>query len=161
MRIQKTDNHYIDNKLFSKCAHEYAELYREAIRSGYPEPRIPEFIGECFIKLASRKASAGNFWQYTFKDEMILDGIEDCVKAIKNFDISKKTRSNSPNAFGYFSLIIHNAFLRRIEKEAKQKRIKEKYLMNASISAFLGEEDGETDLSYLEERARHRYEMEN
>jgi DNA-directed RNA polymerase specialized sigma subunit len=80
-----------------------------------PDTRIPEYLGACFIKIASRLATKGNFHGYTYKDEMIADGILDCVKAVNNFDPEK-----TQNPFGYFTQIIYYAFIRRIKEEKKK-----------------------------------------
>jgi DNA-directed RNA polymerase specialized sigma subunit len=80
-----------------------------------PDTKIPEYLGACFIKIANRLATKGNFYGYTYKDEMIADGILDCVKAVKNFDPEK-----SGNPFGYFTQIIYYAFIRRINVEKKK-----------------------------------------
>jgi len=60
---------------------------------------------------------------YMFRDDMISDGIENCVQYIHNFDPEK-----SKNPFAYFTQIIHYAFLRRIQKEKKQLEIKTKII---------------------------------
>lgn len=80
-----------------------------------PDTRIPEYLGACFIKMSNRLATKGNFYGYTYKDEMIADGILDCVKAVKNFDPEK-----SKNPFGYFTQILYYAFIRRITLEKKK-----------------------------------------
>ena len=66
-----------------------------------------------------------------------MDAVENCLKAIENYDINAATRTGKPNAFAYFTQIIWYAFLRRITKEKKQQEIKEKYLSQSGIEAFL------------------------
>ena len=96
---------------------------KEAEELGQPKPRIPNYIGECFLKIATHLSFKPNFVNYMFKDDMVCDGIENCVQYINNFDPAK-----SSNPFAYFTQIIHYAFLRRIQKEKKQLEIKNKIL---------------------------------
>jgi DNA-directed RNA polymerase specialized sigma subunit len=90
---------------------------------GDPKPQITNYLGECFLKIATHLSFKPNFVNYIFKDDMISDGIENCVMYIHNFDPEK-----SQNPFAYFTQIIHYAFLRRIQKEKKQLEIKNKIL---------------------------------
>ena len=101
---------YVKNEDMLKAIIEYRQQKEED-----PETRIPEYLGACFIKIATRLATKGNFYGYTYKDEMISDGILDCVKAVNNFDPAK-----TQNPFGYFTQIIYYAFIRRIKEEKKK-----------------------------------------
>lgn len=113
--------HYISNDNFCQALIEYKKLCKEAEKEGKPAPQIPNYIGECFLKIAKGLSHNRNFINYTFKDEMISDGVENCLMYFDNFDpeISK-------NPFAYFTQIIYYAFLRRIQKEKKQLYIKYK-----------------------------------
>ena len=102
-------------------------------------PRIPEYVGECIWQIANRLSTKPNFVNYTYRDEMISDGIENCVMVIKNFDPNK-----SQNPFAYFTQIIYYAFIRRIQKEKKQTYIKHKSLENFAINeALFDTQDGD------------------
>lgn len=114
-------NHYINNADFLKALTEYQELCGTAKKEGKPEPSIPNYIGECFLKIAEHLSRKPNFISYSFRDEMIADGIENCLMYFRNFDPAK---SNNP--FAYFTQIIYYAFLRRIMKEKKQLYVKYK-----------------------------------
>ena len=118
--------HYIDNKKFCQAMVEYKESIEEAEETGEPKPQIPNFIGECFMQIAEHLSYKPNFINYTFRDDMISDGIENCIQYIHNFDPKK-----SQNPFSYFTQIIYYAFLRRIQKEKKQLYVKYKSLENA------------------------------
>ena len=87
------------------------------------KPRIPNYLGDCFLKIATHLSYKPNFVNYMFREDMISDGIENCVQYIHNFDPEK-----SKNPFAYFTQIIHFAFLRRIQKEKKQLDIKNKMI---------------------------------
>jgi len=113
--------HYIDNEKFLKEMIIYKRGFDEAKSKDELPPMISEYLGECFMKIAQRLSFRPNFINYAFKDDMISDGIENCVQYIKNFNPEK-----SSNPFAYFTQIIYFAFLRRIEKEKKQLYIKYK-----------------------------------
>ena len=100
------------------------------------KPQIPNYVGRCLLQIANRLATKPNFANYTFKDDMISDGIENCVSYIHNFDPEK---SNNP--FAYFTQIIYYAFLRRIQKEKKQLYIKHKSLEQSVLFNSLVEGD--------------------
>lgn len=120
--------HYVDNKQLYKCIVEYRTAVLESKKTGTPKPKIPEYIGECVLLIANRLSTKPNFINYPFREEMVSDGIENCICYIDNFDPFK-----SDNPFAYFTQIIYFAFLRRIQKEKKQLYIKHKTLENSLI----------------------------
>jgi hypothetical protein len=122
--------HYVDNKSFYAAMLEYKAKRVEAETNGLPPPRIPEYIGLCVYQIANKLATKGNFINYTFRDEMISDGIENCILYLNNFD---PDRSNNP--FAYFTRIIYNAFVLRIQKEKKQTYVKYKTFENSILAA--------------------------
>ena len=120
--------HYVDNKEFLAAMIEWKESIREAESKGDEIPPITEYIGECFYKIATHLSYRPNFINYTYREEMIGDGIENCIQYAKNFDPEK-----SKNPFAYFTQIIYYAFLRRISKEKKQQSIKQKMIDNDTL----------------------------
>ena len=115
--------HYVDNKkLFEEMKKFKAECV-DAEECGDPKPPVPSYIGECFLKIANGLSYRPNFVNYTYKEEMVSDGIENCLQYLYNFDPAK---SNNP--FAYFTQIIYYAFIRRIQKEKKQTHIKHKII---------------------------------
>jgi len=118
---KKTSNHYIDNEEFVEKLLAYFDKCREAREAEKEEPPIPDYIGDCFFKIAMNLSRAPNFMSYSYRDEMIMDGVENCLMYFRNFDPNK-----SRNAFSYFTQIVWYAFIRRIEKENKQSYIKYK-----------------------------------
>jgi hypothetical protein len=112
-------DHYVDNKQFLVEMIKWKKEIREAEDSGDERPPVSEYIGQCFLKIAERLCSKSNFVNYPYKDEMIGDGIENCLMYAHNFNPRK-----SKNPFSYFTQIIYYAFLRRIEKEKKQAYVK-------------------------------------
>jgi hypothetical protein len=117
--IEETKDHYIDNKLFYNEMVVWKQLCEEAENSDEKRPPVTEYIGMCFMNIAEHLARKGNFVNYPYKEEMISDGIENCLMYAHNFNPEK-----SKNPFSYFTQIIYYAFLRRIEKEKKQAYIK-------------------------------------
>lgn len=141
MASKTKPEHYIDNKKFSLAVMEYVKECRRKNELNEESPQIPRYIGECFIRISRRLSSAGNFSGYSWKEEMVSDGIENCVTAIKNYNIDAPTRTGVPNAFGYFSKIVFWAFLRRIAAEKKQIEIRERVIANCSHESFINAED--------------------
>jgi len=123
MTRKKRSEHYVNNKEFLAALVKYREQLILAQQRGEGKPQIPRYIGECFLKIANHLSFKPNFVNYMFKEDMISDGIENCVQYIHNFNPEK-----SQNPFAYFTQIIHYAFLRRIQKEKKQLEIKNKIL---------------------------------
>jgi len=118
---EKKPKHYVNNGDFLNALIEYKRSCTEASTNNKPEPQIPNYIGECFLKIAEHLSRKPNFISYSFRDEMIADGIENCLMYFRNFDPDK-----SKNPFAYFTQIIYYAFLRRIMKEKKQLYVKYK-----------------------------------
>ena len=123
MGRRKRSEHYVNNKEFLAALIKLREDREIAEIRGNEKPRIPRYIGECFLKIASHLSFKPNLVNYMFKEDMISDGIENCVQYIHNINPEK-----SQNPFAYFTQIIHYAFLRRIQKEKKQLEIKNKIL---------------------------------
>jgi len=134
--------HYVNNKEFFVAMVEWKVLVNQANQQDDPRPPIGEYIGDCFVKIAEHLSYRPNFVNYPFREEMIGDGIENCLMYAHNFNPEK-----SKNPFSYFTQIIYYAFLRRIEKEKKQNYIKYKLLENADddqIRSFCKENYFET-----------------
>ena len=123
MAKRKRSEHYVNNKEFLAALIKYREDKEIAVLQDKPKPPIPRYIGECFLKIANHLSFKPNFVNYMFKEDMISDGIENCVQYIHNFNPEK-----SQNPFAYFTQIIHYAFLRRIQREKRQLEIKNKIL---------------------------------
>jgi hypothetical protein len=113
--------HYVNNKTLYENMVKYKESLYIAKLQNKSKPRIPEYVGECILLICNRLSFKPNFINYTYKDDMIADGIENCIMAVDNFNPDK-----SDNPFAYFTQIAFNAFLRRIAKEKKQTYIKHK-----------------------------------
>lgn len=122
------NTHYVNNKDFLKVLVDYKEKCKDAKSNGKAKPPIPNYIGECFLKIAEGYSHRPNFINYTYREEMVSDGIENCLMYFENFDPAK-----SSNPFAYFTQIIHYAFLRRIDKEKKQLYVKYKSTQQIGI----------------------------
>ena len=129
---EKKKVHYVDNKKFLAAIVERKEQIKEAEGVGDPKPQITNYLGECILKLSNHLSYRPNFINYTYKEEMISDGIENSLQYIDNFDPEK-----SKNPFAYFTQIIYYAFIRRIAKEKKQQKIKERILLRSNIQDMI------------------------
>ena len=136
----KEKPHYVSNKDFSTAVVEYCTKAQKSKSEGNPLPVVPDYIATCFLKIAEGLSHKANFVRYTYREEMVMDAVENCLKAIENYNIEAATRSGKPNAFAYFTQISWYAFLRRIKKEKKQQDIKLKFISEADVSEFLDEE---------------------
>ena len=126
-KTRKKSEHYVDNKVFLQAMIEYKDKCEKAEKRKRKKPPVTNYIGECFLKIANHLSYRPNFINYTFRDDMISDGIENCLQYLDNFNPKK---SNNP--FAYFTQIIYYAFVRRIQKEKKQTTIKQKLIMEAN-----------------------------
>jgi|TARA_X000000368_G_scaffold154022_1_gene121377 DNA-directed RNA polymerase specialized sigma24 family protein len=146
MAKRKRSEHYVNNKEFLAALIRYREDVEIAQLQDKTKPVIPRYIGECFLKIANHLSFKPNFVNYMFKEDMISDGIENCVQYIHNFNPEK-----SRNPFAYFTQIIHYAFLRRIQREKRQLEIKNKILEKSGYSEVFDDNnqiDGSTYAEY-------------
>ena len=135
-------SHYVNNKEFLKAMIEWRERCAEAENIGEPQPPVTNYIGECFLKIATHLSYRPNFINYTYRDEMISDGIENCLQYVKNFNPEK-----SQNPFAYFTQIIYYAFLRRITKEKKQTHVRNKIIENIQYESWTTMDGDDTSYS--------------
>tara|TARA_A100001011_G_scaffold369029_1_gene423923 strand:+ start:258 stop:803 length:546 start_codon:yes stop_codon:yes gene_type:complete len=137
---KKQNEHYVNNKEFTQAVAEHNEAVKLAVSKGETPPRMSDYIGECIYKIATRLSTRPNFINYTYRDEMICDAIENCIQYIRNFN-----REKSNNAFAYVTQICYYAFLRRIQKEKKQVFVKQEILKETGLSeAAFDTIDGDT-----------------
>ena len=129
--------HYVNNKEFSQAVVDYVKTADAAKARGEEPPIIPDYIAKCFLRISEGLSHKQNFIRYTYREEMVMDAVENCLKAIGNYDVEAATRSGNPNAFAYFTQISWYAFLRRIAKEKKQYDVKQKFLAESGLEAFI------------------------
>ena len=129
---RKKSEHYVNNKELLEALIVYRAKVAHAKENDLPKPRITNYLGECFLKIATHLSYKPNFVNYMFREDMICDGIENCVQYIKNFDPEK-----SSNPFAYFTQIIHYAFLRRIQKEKRQMDIRTKIIERSGFEEVM------------------------
>ena len=138
--------HYVNNKEFLAAMIDWKDRCKEAQLQNKEPPQISNYIGECFLKIANHLSYRPNFINYTYREEMISDGIENCLQYVHNFNPEK-----SPNPFAYFTQIIYYAFLRRIQKEKKQSHVKNKLIENMNVDVMLEQgQDTVTNNPYTE-----------
>ena len=139
--MKRKPQHYVNNKEFSQAVVDYVERVNEAEAAGEEVPIVPDYIAECFLKIAEGLSHKPNFIRYTYREEMVMDAVENCLKAIMNYNIDTATRTGNPNAFAYFTQISYYAFLRRLAKEKKQQDIRIKYIDSVGIEELMGESE--------------------
>ena len=132
---KKKGTHYVDNKKFLQAMIEWRESWPDEENI----PPVTNYIGECFLKIATHLSYKPNFINYTYREDMISDGIENCLQYVKNFNPEK-----SKNPFAYFTQIIYYAFLRRIAKEKKQSHVRNKMIERDAYDSFITMEGDDT-----------------
>jgi hypothetical protein len=149
---EKKKQHYLDNKEFLRALINYKQSVVKAKESGLPKPRVNNYIGECFLKIATHLSYRPNFINYMYKDDMICDGIENCIQYVDNFDPEK-----SSNPFAYFTQIVYYAFLRRIAKEKRQMEIKEKLIERSGYEEVFTSDGSDSDNQYNQIKSKIEY----
>ena len=151
--VKKKTEYYVNNKEFLEAITVYRNSVIAAKESGDTRPRVPNYIGDCFLKIATHLSYKPNFVNYMFREDMICDGIENCVQYIENFNPEK-----SKNPFAYFTQIIYYAFLRRIQKEKRQLEIKNKILTKSGYDQVFHTDDktGHSDYNTIKENVEIR-----
>ena len=150
-RKRVVSEHYVNNKEFLEALIVFKAKCATAKEAGEPRPRISNYIGECFLKIATHLSYKPNFVNFMFREDMICDGIENCVQYIENFNPEK-----SKNPFAYFTQIIYYAFLRRIQKEKRQLEIKNKILDKSGYEVAFHTDDktGSSDYNTIKENVQ-------
>jgi hypothetical protein len=160
--------HYVNNRDFSEAVYDYVLTLNDAKEKETantsseidpPRPQVTSYIGACFLKICEGLGHRSNFIQYPFREEMVMDAVENCLKAINNYDITKVTRTGKPNAFSYFTQIAWFAFLRRIAKEKRQLDIKSRLIERSGYGEFFegdanGNDSGFNDSAATVDRLR-------
>lgn len=126
--MKKDSTHYVDNQKFLEAIKVYKVACDKAKAKKKETLPVPEYIGECFLKIATHLSFKPNFLNYTYKDDMISDGVENCLVYVHNFNPER-----SQNPFGYFTQIIYFAFIRRIQREKRHTYIRYKLIEQAII----------------------------
>ena len=128
----KLKPHYVDNRKFLQAMVDWRLKVQKAEDKKRKKPVVTNYIGECFLKIANHLSYRPNFINYTYRDDMISDGIENCLQYMSNFNSKKST-----NPFAYFTQIIYYAFIRRIQKEKKQQDVKAKLISNTGVELMM------------------------
>ena len=156
---RKKSIHYVNNADFSTAVVSYVEKVENARKEETDIPKVPDYIAQCFLRIAEGLSHKANFIRYTYREEMVMDAVENCLKAIGNYNLEAATRTGKPNAFAYFTQITWYAFLRRITKEKKQQEIKLKYLTKSGVESFVdvgSEGVGANQASFFVDTLRYR-----
>ena len=137
VKMKRASIHYVNNKEFSQAVVDYCLTVEEAKANKTQLPIVTDYIASCFLRISEGLSHKSNFIRYTYREEMVMDAVENCLRAIENYNIEAATRTGLPNAFAYFTQISWYAFLRRIAKEKKQQEIKLRYLSQSGIEDYI------------------------
>ncbi|MDO7614322.1 MAG: hypothetical protein MUQ75_08785 [Crocinitomicaceae bacterium] len=143
--MKRKSENYINNKEFSQAVFSYVEECNECKKNGIEVPIVPNYVALGFKQIAEGLSHRPNFISYSYRDEMVMDAVENCLRAIRNYNIEAATRTGNPNAFAYFTQITYYAFLRRIAKEKKQQEIKESYFENSFAADLIDASSNQDD----------------
>ena len=150
----KDKPHYVNNREFSEAVMDYAIKARDCRQKEKKVPTVPDYIARCFIRISEGLSHRPNFVRYTYREEMVMDAVENCLRAIGNYNIETATRTGKPNAFSYFTQICYFAFIRRIAKEKRQQDIKFKFIEKMGIEDFvqmgMDSEGAEQTMQYVD-----------
>jgi hypothetical protein len=146
-RVKRAPEHYVNNREFSEAVAEYVRLVKEAsVNEDIDDiPKIPDYVGICIMKICEGLSHKPNFIDYSFREDMVYDGISNCLAKITNFNPDAETRSGYLNAFAYLTQIAMNAFIRRIKKEQKHREIRDALIENSDLSEFAETDADGTD----------------
>lgn len=148
---------YVNNKEFSAAVSQYVMDVKRETSDGRERPQITNYIAVCLLKIANGLSRSPNFVNYSYREDMVMDAVENCIKAVNNYNIDSPTRTGTPNAFSYFTQISYFAFLRRIAKENKQSDIKRSLIEKGGISNFADFDDQDMKIGEtLIEKVRQR-----
>ena len=148
-REKRAKEHYVNNKEFTAAVIEYTREVKKARAADQPDPMVPNYVAECLLKMAEGLSHKSNFIRYTYREEMVMDAVENCLKALANYDGDAQTRSGNPNAFGYFTQIAWYAFLRRIQKEKKQQDLKLRFIAESGLDEFMIDPDEDPEVAKI------------
>ena len=137
--------HYVKNADFSRAVVEYCLSLSKARDQETTLPIVPNYIATCFLKICEGLSYRDNFIKYSYREEMVMDAVENCIRAIENYNVEAATRSGNPNAFAYFTQIAWYAFLRRIAKEKRQQDIKLRYITQTGIADYIISNTGDIE----------------
>ena len=143
----KEKPHYVNNRDFSLAVVEHVKSVNAAEKKGEERPMVPNYVAECLLKISERLSHKSNFVRYTYREEMVMDAVENCLKALMNYDVDAATRGGKPNAFGYFTQISWFAFLRRIQKEKKQQDLKLRFIAESGLDEFMVDPDEDPEVA--------------
>lgn len=131
---------YVNGKEFFVMLKAYHESYLLSVENQTDKPLVSNEIAGAIVQICNRLSNSFNFIGYSYKDEMIADGIFKCLDKVHRFD-----PAISQNPFGFFSQLAYNAFINRIKIEQKQASIRAR-LINEKVTSDFVEQSLENDV---------------
>ena len=145
-RTRRPKEYYVNNAKFNEALVEYLDIRREAGQRGDPIPVIPDYIADCLMRICAGLARSHKFVRYTYRDEMVADGIENCLRYIDRFDPDpSRSATGRPNPFAYFTQVAYNAFLSRLKAEKREAQTRRDIMHNYEVEDFACGLDGHHD----------------
>ena len=95
-----------------------------------PSILMPNYLGECFIKIVNNYGNRNNFSGYTYLEDMKAEALVLCIKYGHNFN-----PEISSNAFSYFTQLTHNCFLQVLKKEKQQQELRFQLVKEGTINS--------------------------
>jgi len=147
MKKRKRSTHYVDNVKFYDSLVEYKKTVNEAKELGLTQPRIPNYIGDCFLKIATHLSFNTKFVNYPFKDSMISDGYTDCVRYVLNYNPDFSGGRTEKNPFAYFTQLCYWAFVRRIKQEKRVLELYDRLIERNGFDEVFSEDNDSSDIA--------------
>ncbi|MGH7743869.1 MAG: hypothetical protein ACREQ5_03500, partial [Candidatus Dormibacteria bacterium] len=114
--------YYIDKPTFLAKIVEYKKVCREAKKAKKPKPPITTYLATCIMHIAENLSHSPKYVGWTFRDLMVADAVENCIRYFDNFDPNHVKK----NPFGYFTQCCVYAFWRRCFIERREQYTKYK-----------------------------------
>jgi hypothetical protein len=125
---EENDQDSIKNKTKPKINKEKfyvdPQKFDEEILKFYESGVMSNELATMVNNIATKLSFAGNFINYSYKNDMIGDAI---VRMIKALVTKKYNRSKGTNPFSYFTRIAFNSFRNRIKREKHTHETHERY----------------------------------
>lgn len=130
-RQKPGDVHYVNNREFTLALDKYARACKEAEENNKELPVMSRYLGESIMRMANRLATSPRFRNYSYREEMISNGVLAAVKYAHRFDGDR-----FDNGFAYVTQILFSHFIITIKSEKKKYETNLKLIQNAAAGLF-------------------------
>ena len=130
-RQKPGDEHYVNNREFTLALDDYSRACKKAEEEGKTKPQMNNYLGGCIMKMSNRLANSPRFSGYSYKEEMIHNGILAAVKYAHRFNGDK-----FDNGFAYVTQILFSHFIITIKNEKKKYETNLKLIQEAEVGVM-------------------------